>query len=69
MTRHDYVSDKEIEKCMIMAAELVDRYGDEMIPLLHRLEGEYALRKQKRDAPKQADRIKAMLAADRTPPA
>lgn len=54
MKRRDYVSDEEVEKCMIIAADLVDRYGDEMIPLLHRLEGEYAFRRKTRDAPSRS---------------
>ena len=63
----DHVSDEEIEECLLISATLVDRYGDEMLPLLNRLESEYEARKQKRNAPKHVDRIKALLAADKVP--
>ncbi|WLS03122.1 hypothetical protein [Shinella oryzae] len=65
--RNDYVSDDEVQKCMLIAAILVDRYGDEMLPLLERLEHEYKARKEKRDSPKHVDRIKALLAVDKAP--
>ena len=67
MKRNDYVSDAELEECMLTSAMLVDRYGDEMLPILERLEREYATRKEKRDAPKHVDRIKALLASDKAP--
>lgn len=67
MKRNDYVSDEEVEQCMLISAKLVDRYGDEMLPILERLEHEYKMRKEKRDAGNQVDRIKALIAADKAP--
>ncbi|MCM2499902.1 hypothetical protein [Neorhizobium galegae] len=47
-----------IEEDLLIVAELVDRYGDEMQPLLDRVEAEY----NKLRRPAAVDRIKAMLA-------
>ncbi|MXN45944.1 hypothetical protein GR138_12140 [Shinella kummerowiae] len=59
---------ESLEPYLILCAELVDEYGEVMQPWLDRLEAEYAKAKQKRDAGKQVDRIRAMLAADKAPP-
>ena len=54
----DSVSDAELEECMLTSAVLVDRYGDEMLPILQRFEAEYEARKNRESA---ADRIKRKL--------
>jgi len=68
MRRDREVTLEEIEECMITSALLVDKYGDEMLPILERFEREYVVRKQKRDAPSHTDRIKALLAKDHKEP-
>ncbi|WP_105382434.1 hypothetical protein [Neorhizobium alkalisoli] len=47
-----------IESAMLKCALLVDRYGDEMQPMLDRLEREW----RNRIRPPAVDRVKAMLA-------
>lgn len=68
MRRNREVTLEAIEQGMLNFALLVDRYGEEMMPFLERLEREYAKSKAHRDAGKQVDRIKALLAADKAPP-
>ena len=53
-----------LEPYLVLCAELVDEYGEIMQPWLDRLESEYAKAKQRRDAPKQVDRIRALIAKD-----
>ena len=68
MRRDCNVTLEEIEEGMQIFARLVDRYGDCMLPHLDRLEREYEARKQKRNAPSEVERIKALLAADKAAP-
>lgn len=55
---------ERIEDCMIKCAELADQYGDEILPLLTRLEAMRPDHIAKRNTLKQADRIRVLLAKD-----
>lgn len=68
MKRNSPITLDRIEDCMVKCAELVDQYGEELMPLLDRLETMRSSHIAKRDAPKQIDRIIALLAADKAPP-
>lgn len=68
MKRNSLITLERIEGCMVKCAELVDQYGDELMPLLTRLEGMRSDHIAKRDAGKHVDRIKAMLETDKAPP-
>ena len=52
------VTVERIESAMLKCALLVDRYGEEMQPMLDRLEREW----RNRIRPPAVDRVKAMLA-------
>lgn len=58
MRRSDDISRERIEDCLIKCAELVDQHGDELLPLLERLEAMHDAHKAKESA---ADRIKRKL--------
>ena len=68
MKRNAPITLERIEDCMVKCAELVDQYGEELLPLLDRLEAMRLGHIAKRDAPKHVDRIKALIAADKVPP-
>ncbi|WLS03123.1 hypothetical protein [Shinella oryzae] len=64
MKRKKADTPESLEPYLILCAELVDEYGEVMQPWLDRLEAMYKAAKRKRDAGKQVDRIKALIAND-----
>jgi hypothetical protein len=57
MRKKNDITLADVERDLLIAATLVDKYGDEMQPLLDRVEAEY----NKLRRPAAVDRIKAML--------
>jgi len=58
MPKSKEVTIEEIERAMMTCALLVDHYGEEMQPMLDRLEREWQARRK----PPEVDRIRAILA-------
>ncbi|GLR49207.1 hypothetical protein KYK30_11255 [Shinella yambaruensis] len=65
MKRRQTYTPEDLEPLLIFFAELVDEYGPVMQPWLDRFEMEYEKAKQP-PPPKQADRIRAKLAAEKS---